>query len=180
MEVNKIKEKIEELELRRVEKNISRESIEFIIASIDFLDEKKVLEIGSFHGYSALWFATVAEEVVTLEVAEECYNNAKKNLECTDNVTILLGNAFDIISDLKKEGKKFNIALIDGQKSEYADYLEAVLDILEDDFLIFVDNTISHKDKLDSFFEHLRRYEDKLKWKEMNIGKGLIVIKHHD
>jgi len=176
MEIDVIKQKIEELEKSRIEKTILRETIEFIINSIEFFDWKKVLEIGTFEGYSALWFAIVANEVVTIEVVTEAFDKAVQNLECAANVQPLLGNAFDVIAQLKNEGRRFNVVLIDGKKSEYADYLEAVLDILEDDFLIFVDNTISHKDSLGGFLEHLKRYEN-LEWKEINIGKGLIVIK---
>ncbi len=177
MDIEAIKKTIEELEKTRVQQNIQRETIEFIVASIDFFDEKKVLEIGTFNGYSALWFATVADEVVTVEAAEEAFNEAKKNLEFAKNVGIVFGNVFDVIAKLKEEGRKFNIVFIDGKKSEYADYLESVLDVLDDNFMIFADNTISHKDMIGGFFENLKRHDDILEWKEMNIGKGLVVIK---
>jgi predicted O-methyltransferase YrrM len=177
MDIKAIQTKIEELENIRVQPNVERETIECILGSIDFFDEKNVLEIGTFNGYSALWFATVADQVVTIEVIKESYDLAEKNLSCAENVKVILGNAFDVIEELKNSGEKFNVIFIDGKKEEYADYLEAVLDIVENDFIIFVDNTISHKDSLDGFFEHLKRYSDKLEWKETQLGKGLIVIK---
>ncbi len=177
MDIKAIRAKIEELEKDRLPPNIQRETIECIIGSIEFFDEKRVLEIGTFQGYSALWFASVADEVVTIEVMQDSYETALKNLTGVENVTAMLGNAFDIIEELKNQGKKFNIILIDGKKEEYADYLEAVLDVLDDEFMIFVDNTISHKEVIGNFFEHLKRYDDTFVWKEMNLGRGLIVIK---
>ena len=55
-------------------------------------------------------------------------------------------------------------------------YLERVLGVLEDDFMIFVDNTISHKDNMCDFFDYLKSSED-LEWKETGIGDGLVVVK---
>jgi predicted O-methyltransferase YrrM len=171
--MNLINKKIEELEAYRVPWNIERESIEFIVNSIDFLDDLNVLEIGTFNGYSALWFAKIAERVVSVEIEKERYEGAKKNLEGLDNVEVILGDACDVISKLDE---KFNVVFIDGKKSEYGLYLEKVLKVLDDDFMIFVDNTISHKGKMSDFFEYLNSHED-LEWKETGIGDGLIVIK---
>ena len=171
----KIKEKIEELELFRSEWNIERESIECVVNSVEMLDfdDVKALEIGSYNGYSALWLSLIANKVVTIEVEEERYEEAKKNLEIADNVEVKLGDAVKVISELDE---KFNVVLIDGLKREYCDYLHAVLKVVGKDFRIFVDNTISHKDKLGDFFEFLESRED-LEWKETGVGKGLVVIK---
>lgn len=166
-----VDKKIEELEANRLPMNISRETIEFVVNSVLF-DDVKVLEIGTFNGYSALWFSTIADRVLCIDVDEKMVEEARKNLEGT-NVEVVLGNALDVIPKLQE---KFNVVLIDAQKSEYGVYLELVLDKLEDEFLIFVDNTISHGGRITSFFEVLKKHPE-LEWKEMGIGKGLIVIK---
>lgn len=170
--MNLIENKIKELESKRVNWNISQETIEFIINSLLF-DKIKVLEIGTFNGYSALWFAKVADEVVSLEIDPERFSEAKENLQGVDNVELILGNALE---EVDKLDKKFNVVLIDGMKSEYMKYLEKVLNVLEEDFRIFVDNTISHKEKIKDFFEYLEN-SNELEWQETGIGDGLIVIK---
>ncbi|MBT3865738.1 methyltransferase domain-containing protein [Candidatus Woesearchaeota archaeon] len=167
-----VDKKIEELEVNRAPMNISRETIEFIVNSVLF-EDVKVLEIGTFNGYSALWFSTIASRVLGIDISGTNVEEARKNLEGTD-VEIVLGNALDIVPKLEE---KFNVVLIDAQKNEYGSYLEVVLDKLEDDFLIFVDNTISHGGKITSLFEVLKKHSE-LEWKEMGIGKGLIVIKN--
>ena len=70
---------------------------------------------------------------------------------------------------------KFDIIFIDGRKSEYKKYLILSLRLLNKDGLIFVDNTLSHKAKLNEFFEYLKK--SKLDYKELDIGKGLMMIK---
>jgi|TARA_Y100000310_G_scaffold284091_1_gene306634 predicted O-methyltransferase YrrM len=168
-----INNKIEELEAQRTSWNVEKESIEFIVNSVDFLDNIRVLEIGCFNGYSALWFSRIADRVVTIEIERDRYEESKKNLEGADNVEVILGDACDIISTLDE---KFNVVFIDGKKFEYKKYLERVLGVLEDDFMIFVDNTISHKDNMCDFFDYLKSSED-LEWKETGIGDGLVVVK---
>ena len=167
-----VDKKIEELEANRLPMNISREAIEFIVNSVLF-EGVKVLEIGTYNGYSALWFSTISDRVLGIDISEKNVEEARKNLEGT-NVEIVLGNALEVVPKLDE---KFNVVLIDAQKDEYGGYLEVVLDKLQDDFLIFVDNTISHGGKITSLFEVLKKHTE-LEWKEMGIGKGLIVIKN--
>lgn len=168
MEIDK---KIEELESIRTRLNIPRETIELIINSI-FFEDVKVLEIGTFNGYSALWFSKISKNVLTIEINKDSVENAKKNLEGT-GVEVVLGDALEVIPKLDK---KFNVVLIDAAKHEYGAYLEKLLGKLEDDFLIFVDNTISHGEKITNLFDILNKHSE-LEWKEIGIGKGLIVIK---
>lgn len=153
--------------------NISRESIEFITNICKKLKPKYTLEIGAFNGYSALWLSIYSEHVVTIEIdqisAETANNNfAKAGVK---NIELINGDAFEVLQRLFH---KFSIVLIDAKKSEYKTYLEMVLNLIKEDALIFVDNTISHKDKLDNFFDYLAR--SKLYYKELNLGKGLMVI----
>ena len=164
---------IEQLEKQRKEMNISRESIEFISLILKILKPKNVLEIGAFNGYSSLWLSLYAKNVTSLEIDKSNAELTKENLCKADckNVLVIEGNA---IESLKKLKNKFQIILIDGKKSEYKIYLELSLKVLAENGLIFVDNTISHKDKLGSFFEYLEN--SKLYFKELNLGKGLMII----
>ena len=168
-----ILEVIKELESQRQEMNISRESIEFITVICRALKPKNILEIGAFNGYSALWLSLNAEKVVTLEIDEENVKLAQENFKKANckNIEIVHGDAF---KTLQMQFYKFDVVLIDGRKSEYQTYLEFVLNTITENALIFVDNTISHKDKLDNFFDYLKR--SKLYYKELNLGKGLMLI----
>jgi predicted O-methyltransferase YrrM len=60
-------------------------------------------------------------------------------------------------------------------KKEYKEYLILCLALINKNGLIYADNTISHKNKMNNFFDYLR--SSKLEWKELGLGKGLIEIK---
>ena len=165
---------IERLESRRHEMNLSKESVEFISNICKTRKVNNFLEIGAFNGYSTLNFSLVCKRVVSLEIDEENYSIATNNIKEANckNIKIIKGNAIETLKDLKL---KFDAVLIDGRKSEYTEYLKLSLKLLNKKGLIFVDNTISHKAKLKEFFEYLK--ESSLKYKELRIGKGLIMIK---
>lgn len=167
-----VKNRIEELEANRLPMNIPKETIELVVNSILF-EKVRVLEIGTLNGYSSLWFSTISDRVLSIDIDGRVIEEAKKNLEGT-NVEVILGDALEVIPKLEE---KFNVVLIDAAKNDYGKYLEVVLDKLEDDFLIFVDNTISHGEKITGLFEVLNKHPE-LEWKEMGIGKGLIIIKN--
>ncbi|MBI4154959.1 class I SAM-dependent methyltransferase [Candidatus Woesearchaeota archaeon] len=164
---------IKQLELNRQEMNLSKESMEFILNICRAIKPERILEIGAFNGYSALNFSLVSKEVISLEVDEENFKLAEENLNKADcnNVKIIKGTALETIKTLND---KFDIILIDGRKSEYKNYLELSLKLLNKNGLIFVDNTISHKNRLKEFFDYL--IKSNLYFKELNLGKGLMII----
>ena len=161
------------LEKERKEPNISKESIEFISKLCQIIKPKNILEIGCFNGYSALWLSLYSKNVISLEIDEENIKLAKKNFQRAkcENIEIIVGDAKET---LKKLNSKFQIILIDGKKSEYKTYLELSLKLLDKNGLIFADNTISHKDKLKDFYYYLEK--SNLYYKELNLGKGLMII----
>ena len=171
--MNEIFKVINELENDRQEMNISRDSIEFISVICKFSKPGNILEIGAFNGYSALWLSLYAKKVISLDIDKVSIKIAKTNFEKANcnNVETILGDA---VETLKKLNKKFDIILIDARKSEYKKYLELSLKLLNDNGLIFADNTISHKDKMQEFFDYLNR--SSVYYKELNLGKGLMVI----
>ncbi|MBU1112093.1 MAG: class I SAM-dependent methyltransferase [archaeon] len=170
----KIIAKIKELEEQRKEMYVSKDSIDFLLKFIKQKGYKKILEIGTFEGYSALNFSLVAERVVTLENHKNDIEEAKKNLESVDNVEIIKGDAR---KTLKTLNEKFDLILIDGGKREYKEYLELVLPLLNNDGAIFADNTISHKEGFKEFFNYLNDNKESLNYKELELGKGLLMIR---
>jgi len=165
---------LKELELIKHEMNVSKESIEYIKEVIKKNKIKKVLEIGCFNGYSALNFASVAREVKTIEIDKRVIEIAKKNFKFYkfNNIEILEDDAKEILSNLNE---KFDLIFIDAMKKEYKDYLVLSLKLINKKGFIFADNTISHKEHMKDFFDYLEK--SKLKWKETNLGKGLVEIK---
>ena len=163
--------KISFLETQRKPANVSKESIDYMCNAIKKLATPIILEIGTFNGYSALHFAAVSQSVTSIEKDPEIYKIAKENCKGIKNIRLINGNAMHEIPLLNA---RFNVCFIDAQKQEYLQYLKAFLTIAPKKFVVFADNTISHKEKMPDFFEFLKH--SNLKWKELHIGRGLARI----
>lgn len=106
---------------------------------------RRVLEIGTYSGYSALSMAAALPpggEVVTCEISEEHAAFARRHIEATpyaDRIDIRLGPALDTVRGL--EGP-FDLVFIDADKPGYRDYYEASLPLLSERGLIVVDNVL--------------------------------------
>ncbi|MBI2672083.1 class I SAM-dependent methyltransferase [Candidatus Woesearchaeota archaeon] len=171
--MNQVLKVIEELENNRKIMYLSRDSAEFLADICKKIKPKNVLEIGMYHGYSALWLSLYSQNVTCLEIDKESIKIAEENFRKAGqkNIKIIEGSA---VETLKKLKEKFDLILIDAKKSEYGEYLKLILKLLNEGALIFADNTISHKEHMPEFFEYLKNSD--LHYKELNLGKGLIII----
>lgn len=105
----------------------------------------RVLEIGTYTGYSAICMArglSPNAQLHTIEVNDEVCETAqdffsKANLDSI--ITLHQGNAIDIIPHI--EGS-FDLVLIDGDKREYPDYLSIVLPRVRVGGIILADNVL--------------------------------------
>jgi predicted O-methyltransferase YrrM len=88
---------------------------------------KRVLEIGTFIGFSAMSFAQALPEdgeVVTIEAFDKFAVIAKRNIAKNGfdkKITVHTGDAFEVIDTLPKD-KLFGLVFIDGNKERYKDY----------------------------------------------------------
>jgi caffeoyl-CoA O-methyltransferase len=106
---------------------------------------KRVLEFGTFTGYSALSMAAALPEggkVVTLEVSEEHAEIARRHIDASpygDRIELLMGPALESLDGV--DGP-FDLVFIDADKPSYGLYYEAALERLAERGLIVVDNTL--------------------------------------
>jgi caffeoyl-CoA O-methyltransferase len=106
---------------------------------------KRVLEFGTFTGYSALSMAAALPEggrVVTLEVSEEHAAIARRHIDASpygDRIEMLVGAALESLDGI--DGP-FDLVFIDADKPSYGLYYEAALERLAERGLIVVDNTL--------------------------------------
>ena len=116
------------------------------------LQPKKILEIGTFTGYSALCLAKGLQhdgELHTIELREQDAKTAKdffsKSLH-NKKIVLHVGNAIDIISTLHQV---WDIVFIDADKTGYIDYYELTLPHVKQNGLIIADNVLFHGDVLE-------------------------------
>jgi caffeoyl-CoA O-methyltransferase len=106
---------------------------------------KRVLEIGTFTGYSALSMAAglpPGGHIDTCDVEPRHTEVAQRYIDRSpyaDRITIHLGPALETIDRLAGE---FDLVFIDADKENYANYYEAVLPRLSERGLIAIDNTL--------------------------------------
>lgn len=106
---------------------------------------RRVLEIGTFTGYSALSMAAALPPdgvLVTCEVDPHTAAMARRHFGASpwrDRIKLRVGPALETLADL--EGP-FDFVFVDADKESYRDYYEAVLPLLADNGLMAVDNTL--------------------------------------
>lgn len=130
---------------------------------IDFLKDKKInniLEIGTAIGYSGVLFLQVCKgaKLVTIDINQDRQSVAKKNFEqfgFGENVTLINGDAYDIIKTLNT---KFDFIFLDGPKGQYLKYLPYLLELLNENGFLIADNIYFHgKVRQEGFIPHKHR-----------------------
>ncbi|GKQ40512.1 O-methyltransferase [Streptomyces sp. A012304] len=110
----------------------------------------RVLEIGTFTGYSTLCMARALPpggQIVTCELNPKWIDIAQGYWDragVTDRVDTHVGDALATLERLREEGadNTFDLAFVDADKARYAQYYEAALALVRPGGLIVLDNTL--------------------------------------
>jgi len=107
---------------------------------------KRVLELGTCLGYSAVWMAQALNEtggkLVSVEYRKDLYETTKRNIQLaglSEIVELILGDASEIINMV--EGP-FDIILQDSDKSLYSSMLEKCISLTHKNGLIIADDVL--------------------------------------
>ena len=112
---------------------------------VQMIRPQRILEVGTFSGYSALCMAEGLEEdgkVYTFEINDEQEDFTRPWIEgspVADKIEFIIGDA---ITEAPKLGIEFDMAFIDGDKRTYVETYEMVLSILKPGGFILADNTL--------------------------------------
>lgn len=188
-------------ELEKVKKKALEEHIPIIMDdTLEKIKEilieenpKRILEIGTAVGYSASQFARFAQNAIidTIELDEDRAKEAIENIKkigIDKQVNILIGNAVEILPDLKEE---YDIIFIDANKGKYPVFLEEGIRLVKNGGLILADNILYkgyvmsdyNKHKQRTAVKNLREYIKNAKENEMlqteilEAGDGLAISK---
>ena len=155
---------------------------------------KKVLEIGTFTGLSALSIALALPSdgnLIALDKNEETNKvaiNFFKKANQDKKIETIIKPALDTINDLKKNNNKFDMIFIDADKENYKNYYEQSIELLNKDGLIIIDNVLWHgevvdENKNDKFTINMRNFnkhvhnDPKTEQIIMPLGDGLTVCR---
>ena len=111
---------------------------------------KKILEIGTFTGLSALSMSlalpddgkliAIDKNKETNKIALNFFNkaNQEKKIQTIDKP------ALETLKDLKEQKQKFDLVFIDADKENYKNYYDQSLDLIDKNGLIIIDNVLWH------------------------------------
>lgn len=106
---------------------------------------KRILELGTFTGYSALCLAEglcEGGEVHTIEIDDEIEDFTRSHLARSpygNRIKLLIGDVVDIVPTLTDT---YDIVFIDANKRDYLKYYELVLPKVRPEGFILADNTL--------------------------------------
>lgn len=109
---------------------------------------KRVLDIGTFTGYSALAFAGGLPsdgQVVSIEFDEKCADVAQKCFDASadgSKIKLVRGDAMKVVTEMANAGEQFDIVFLDADKVNYAHYYEEGLKMLAPGGTILADNAL--------------------------------------
>ena len=122
---------------------------------IKLYNPKKILEIGTFTGLSALTMGlamnndsnliAIDKNKQTSEIAKNFF--VKANLE--SKINLLIKNASDGLDELIKSKEVFDLVFIDADKENYINYFEKSLKMLKKSGIIITDNVLWYGDVID-------------------------------
>ena len=156
---------------------------------------KRILELGTFTGYSALCLAEGLAEgghLVTIEHNDELEDTIRRNLSRSplgEKIELIIGDAIEIISNFKFQISNFDLVFIDADKREYCAYLEAVYPLVPVGGFILADNTLWDGHIIDPAYDRdkqtlgLRAFNDQLKKDDrfeqviLPLRDGLTIIR---
>ena len=173
---------------------IMDDTLEVVDKILKELKPKKILEIGTAVGYSAMCFSeylTDGGKIDTIERDEERVKQARENIikvEVQDKINILEGDAVEILPTLNE---KYDMIFIDAAKGKYPFFLKEALRMLNENGIILADNILYkgyvmsdyNKHKQRTAVRNLREYiaevteNPNLETEILEVGDGLAISK---
>ncbi len=143
---------LKELEEEAKEENvpiIKKETQALLRFLIKFNKPKKILEIGTATGFSAIYMSEYMPEqasITTIEKVEMRLEKARTNLKTSprsDKIALLEGDALVILDKLAKEEKQsYDFIFLDAAKGQYLNFLPGILELLSSKGMLITDNVL--------------------------------------
>ncbi|MBQ6440755.1 MAG: O-methyltransferase [Mogibacterium sp.] len=157
---------------------IFTETEEMLSLLISLTHPVRILEIGTAHGYSALFFArklpdahitTIERNPVMAEAAHAEFASRKER----ERIDFRIGDASEILEELvcklsgADESEKFDFVFIDAAKSHYREFFEAAEKICTKDALVVCDNILLKGWIVEAEGKDAKRHRTSIKYMKM-------------
>ncbi|GAB1415855.1 O-methyltransferase [Paludibacter sp.] len=149
------------------------------------IQPERILEIGTYTGYSALCLVeglSANGKLTTIECDDELEDFIKENIENSPyvkKIEVVIGDAKILIPNLQEY---WDLVFMDADKREYQQYYDSVLPKLKSGGYMLIDNTLwdgkvlKEKDEKDSQTEAIKQFNDNIA-KDDRIEKVLLPIR---
>jgi len=123
------------------------------------LKPRKILEVGSLYGYSAILItknSPANAEITTVEKNPEHARVTEQNVErakLEDQIKVIKGDAMEILPRLPGP---FDLVFLDAEKTQYLDYLKVVEDKLHQGSVVVADNVGVFQDQMQNYLHYVR------------------------
>ena len=164
---------------------ISISQAQFLQILIKVSNIKKILEIGSFTGFSALSMALALPadgSLISLDKNSEFSKKAKFFYDKANEKKIkqIIKPAIESVKELKNSNQKFDLIFIDADKENYLNYYNASIELINKNGLIIIDNVLWHGEvadntKNDKFTNIIREFNKHIK-QDNRFIKNIIPI----
>ena len=142
-------------ELARMQ--IAPEQGQFMALLVELLAIKRIIEVGTFTGYSALAMAQVLPadgQIICCDISKEWTDIGKASWQeagVSSKIDLRIAPALETLDALLANGNegKFDMAFVDADKSNYLIYYEKCLHLLRPGGLLVFDNTLWNGDVAD-------------------------------
>ena len=157
---------------------IRKEMQSFLKVLLAIKKPKRILEVGTAIGFSALLMSEYAPKdckITTIEKYEKRIPIARENFKRAgreEQITLLEGDALEILRGMKGS---FDFIFMDAAKAQYISYMPEVVRLLEKDGVLISDNVLQDGDIIESRFAVDRRNRTI----HSRMREYLYALKHH-
>jgi caffeoyl-CoA O-methyltransferase len=120
----------------------------FLRMMVELTGSRRVLEVGTFSGYSAMAMASGLPDggkVITCDIDPVATSMARRHWAASpwaDKIELRLGDARETLAALARGGARFDMVFLDADKESYVDYWELAVPMLPVGGLVLADNTL--------------------------------------
>ena len=140
---------------------IRKEMESFLRVMLSIKKPKRILELGTAVGYSAILMSESIDSdatITTIENYEKRIPIARENIRLAgkeDVITLLEGDAMEIMTMLEDE--QFDFVFMDAAKAQYIYFLPEVLRLMKNGAVLITDNVLQEGDLIESKYVVRRR-----------------------
>lgn len=108
----------------------------------------RILELGTFTGYSAICLASAMPEgghLDTLEINDELEDLILEGFDragLADMISLHIGDCKETLRRFREEEREYDLVYMDANKREYPEYYELIFDMVRPGGLILADNVL--------------------------------------